>query len=320
VLRLEGGTVATIVNTTFENNEVSSGKPETVAAGPVAGLKDDLAGNAAAIWFQGCKFGKSTKAVAGEVSVDTRACRVYSNTRDEAANVFSPQVWDLQLSRVLNPWLLAPADGPGGDNVFGNIQFPHEGDAAFSRLSAAEAEATNSPRYQTIPLPSGTSFITQDPYAGLDDDDGFWTDRNIGLVVGLGGAFILLAAAVLIWYFFYFRADEDEEETPVRPCSASPVSRRVNLCPVAPCCPLLPRLRPFCCTLRRQPDVRGGGAGRQEARAATAEHRGGQRGAGDACVSVRRQRVWQPDGRHGRVAVRHAERVRGCRGAVALRH
>jgi hypothetical protein len=212
VMRLEAGAIATVSNTTFENNSVSSGKPGEVAAGPVAGLKDDDTSKGAAIWFQYCVFKESNSgAVEGDVSVTSRRCRVYSNT-------FSPTVWDLERSQEFNPWLLAPREDltSASDDAFDGRRFPTESDPFFQRMAAEQAESTGLPAVTPAALPDGTDFVTQDPYPS--DSGKFWTGRNIALVVGLGGTFIVLAIGVLLWYFCYFKPEgETEPFVSVRP-------------------------------------------------------------------------------------------------------
>jgi hypothetical protein len=211
VVRLQPGTIATFTNSSFLHNSVSSGKPGHVAAGPVGGLEEDEK-SCADVWFYSCLFDESNVgANEGDVSVASRKCRVYSNTLDE------PAVWDLELGTVLVPWLLAPrgqSNEPAVD-VFEGRRFPTEADPFFQSITAEQAAATGLPAVRPVSLPDGTDFFTQDPYAGGSKK--FWTGRNIALVVGLGGTFIVLAVGVLVWYFCYFKPEgETEEFTMVR--------------------------------------------------------------------------------------------------------
>jgi hypothetical protein len=81
-------------------------------------------------------------------------------------------------------------------------------------VSQAQAQATAMPFGEARQLPSGTAFITRDPYSELDDD-GFWSTRNILLIACLGGGAILLAVIALIGWLCWYKSDK------VRPATAS---------------------------------------------------------------------------------------------------
>ena len=189
VMRLEPGAIATVTNTTFERNEAQSLSPTTVPAGPVAGLKDDALSDASAIWFHSCVFKDSNKgALPGMVSVESRECRVYSNT-------LQPTVWDLELEREVQPWLIAPPeDGSiAPESVFGDLEFPTEADSFFKRIVMEQAAASGLPEVTPAPMPAGNTFITRDPYVG--------GTRKIdaGVVGGVtSAAVVLLLVAVAV--------------------------------------------------------------------------------------------------------------------------
>lgn len=211
-MRLEPGARATLSDVTFRKNTVATGKPDAVASGPVMGLYAGLTSGASAAWFHNCSFGEHTSAVAGEVSVENSNCRVYSNTK-------LPTVWDLNLQRELNAWPLAPADSASSENVdvFAEVEagndFLRPTDELFVRIVTEQAQRTRLPAPDVPALPDGTEFITRDPYSGIEEDDGFWTARNIGLIVGLGGGALLLAiAALLAAWWFCFRKNSDVDK------------------------------------------------------------------------------------------------------------
>lgn len=209
VVNLEAGAIATFSDSGFEGNEAES-------AGPLAALKSEGT-SGAAVWFHGCDFGGDTNVASnpGEVSVESRECRVYSNT-------FKPTVWELELGRELNPWLLAPREDAsvGAQDVFEGVAFPTERDGFFTNVVVEQATATGLPEVTPEPLPEGSAFITRDPYSGTGSRT-FWSGRNIALVVGLGGTFIVLAIGVLIWYFCYFKPDGETEPFSVRSSCSS---------------------------------------------------------------------------------------------------
>lgn len=209
VVRLDSGSLGTFTSTTFTSNFVSSPDPDIIAAGPVAGLKADGISQAAAVWFQGCVFKSNTGAVPGDVAVESRQCRVYSNT-------VRPTVWDLERSQEINPWLLVPRDdmSTSGEDVFEGRAFPTESDAFFTRI--VEQQAAASGLFSVVPraLPAGTTFTTQDPYASASDT--IWTGQKIALIVGLPSALTILAIGVLLWYFYYFKPEGDTGPLPVR--------------------------------------------------------------------------------------------------------
>lgn len=194
---LEAGALAAFSEVTFQENEAET-------AGPVASLSAQ-GSNGAAVWFHLCTFedGAQAGAQAGEVVVDSRACRVFSNT-------YTPTVWDVDAGREVNPWLLAQVeDGEtASSDVFQGLAFPTEQDAFFTTAAAAQAAATGLEEVTPTPLPDGSAYITVDPYPG---ESKFWTGRNIALVVGLGGTFIVLAVGVLLWYFCYFKPEGQTE-------------------------------------------------------------------------------------------------------------
>ena len=239
VLRLEPGARATISGSTFLNNEVATGKPNAVAAGPVMGLYAGLgsASQGAAAWFHDCEFGGSMSSVSGEVAVENRNCRVYSNTK-------LPRVWDLQLERELSAWPLAQPDGSesgaaGGqlqEDVFADVEagpssdFLRPSDDFIVRIMREEAISTKLPSANPSSLPAGTDFITRDPYAGISEDEGFWTSKNIGLIAGLGGGAVLLAlAALLAAWCFYFRKNSDVDKVRSVPCPPPPPQAEYQL-------------------------------------------------------------------------------------------
>lgn len=125
-----------------------------MTTGPVAGLRSDVLGRAASVWFNDCAFEHSSGGVwkktddngnliedvvvsTGEVAVDSRECHVYSNTN-------KPKVWDLLLREEFYPWLLSPRKGSTseGSDAFEGHQFPTESDAFFQRVITKQADAS----------------------------------------------------------------------------------------------------------------------------------------------------------------------------------
>ena len=161
-----------------------------MAAGPVAGLQTD-GQSAAAIWFHNCTFGNSLSAVPGDVSVDSSACHVFSNTD-------KPTVWDFELSKEVDSWFLAPAQGSAtGSGPFQDRAFLTEADAFFVQAANDQAAATGLQRVESTPLPDRAQFIAQDPYR--DSDSGklkvWWVAAPLAAVLVVG---LVVVSAVLV--------------------------------------------------------------------------------------------------------------------------
>ena len=207
------------MNTTFYNNEVTSDEADIVAAGPVMGLYTGPGKNGAAAWFQDCQFDGSIADVPGEVAVEDRSCRVYSNT-------LQPSVWDLQLSREVSAWPLETPEvadsGQGRPDVFAEAEagseFLRPGDDFLQSIVKEESASTGLDPIAIEDLPQGTDFVTRDPYASLSDDDdrSVWTSTSIGVVAGIGGVLCVLFALLVAWFLYFRRrhnnADVDLEK------------------------------------------------------------------------------------------------------------
>ena len=159
----------------------------------------------AAAWFQDCEFGASIATVPGEVAVESRECRVYSNT-------LLPNVWDLDLGRQVGAWTLA-LDDPDGTmglpNAFADVEtrpssaFLRPTDYAFRRVLI---EHSITERVQAVligNMPEGTAYRASNPYASMSDGaaDGAVTSHEISLLAGLAGsgALCVLAALLVGW-------------------------------------------------------------------------------------------------------------------------
>ena len=155
----------------------------------------------AAAWFQDCTFNGSSSSVAGEVSVENRQCRVYSNSED-------PRVWDVELSRKVGPWPLIVSDGSGADvlamNQPSKDAFLRPSDSLFQLILEDQAESTALEAAVIPRLPLGTTFITQDPYPEFSGGtkDRLWTGKTISLTAGLC-TFVLLCLLVGCLLFVY---------------------------------------------------------------------------------------------------------------------
>ena len=226
VVRLEAGARATISQTTFINNEVSTSKPDSAAAGPIMGLYAGLGRQGSAAWFQDCKFEGSLGRISGEVAVEDRSCRVYSNTAQ-------PRVWDHEPGRSLGSWYLTQTDpAPGTQlsrpDVFADVDsnprfaFLRPTDDFFVRILREEAISTKLPIGGLTPLPEGTDFVVNDPYTSSAAPR---TSKNVGLIAGLssGGALCVLTALLAGW-FVYFRkrstSDTGDKVPPLAPTAS----------------------------------------------------------------------------------------------------
>ena len=165
------------------------------------GLYAGLAKQAAAAWFQDCEFAASIATVPGEVAVENRDCRVYSNT-------LLPTVWDLDLERQVSAWTLT-LDDPDGTmglpNAFADVEtglssrFLRPTDDAFQSIYNTQAISTRIGEVFLAYLPEGTEYRTSDPYASMSD--GATTSPAIGLIAGIsiGSVLCVLAALLAGW-------------------------------------------------------------------------------------------------------------------------
>ena len=106
-----------------------------------------------------------------------------------------PTVWDLELSKMLNPWFVEPRkDGSVGKGAFQDRGFPSETDSFFVRAAIEQAAATRLSVVQPVPLPDRDFLVALDPYP--DSSSG---DLNMWLVVGpLAAAAVLGLVAVVV--------------------------------------------------------------------------------------------------------------------------
>eukprot|EP00892_Ulva_mutabilis_P004012 jgi/Ulvmu1/1983/UM012_0145.1 len=202
VIRLEPGARATISDSEFRSNTVVTGKPDAIAAGPAMGLYAVHRGNVrpSAAWFDNCQFSDHISAVAGEVSIENRNCRVYSNTN-------RPTVWDLEIGREFRAWSLELYHGPSPSvNVFADVESVTDGraflrptDPAFQSMVDDQVRNTGLPRPFLKDLPQGNEFVTQAPYAVPP------RPNPIPLIVGLSVGAVLGVLCVLAVRCIYIR-------------------------------------------------------------------------------------------------------------------
>eukprot|EP00892_Ulva_mutabilis_P003621 jgi/Ulvmu1/1630/UM113_0007.1 len=197
-VRLAPGSRATISDAKFVRNEVAHDIPTAaaglgaVAAGPAIGLygRDGGSGSAACLW--NCTFDSNSAPVAGQVAVETRACRVFSNR-------VQPSVWDRKLSRTLEAWPLRPAWSAGAAGGMPPDQkgFPRPTDALFQQLVQEQVAGTDLPAPALDTFPNVSDMRTADPYkaAGIGVGNG---QLATGVLAAISVAAVLVLVLLLL--------------------------------------------------------------------------------------------------------------------------
>lgn len=150
-----------------------------------------------------------------QVAVDSRACRVYSDTA-------LPSVWDRAISRLISTWPLTRRKRQTGAshtsyNVFGPISgtrgaaFPTARDPAFLAIVREHEALTGLPGPDTEAVPVTAGLVTADPYAAadatttveaatLEPADSFWTGKHIGVLsVAVGVCAVALLTGLVLF-------------------------------------------------------------------------------------------------------------------------
>ena len=225
VILLQPGSRATISLTTFFNNDVVTDKPDAIAMGPVMGLYAGPGMEGAAAWFQNCEFGSSSSRVpgevlqerdggkpkrgaSGEVAVENRSCRVYSDTG-------RPRVWDRELGLTVRAWNVTLNVVPDGmlvqPTTFADVEsssgtaFLRPGDKTIQRILDDESISTTLEKVVIESLSEGTYYVGSDPYdrlfnAGRSDRDAVSASTDIILIAGLcSGSVLCVLTALAGW-------------------------------------------------------------------------------------------------------------------------
>eukprot|EP00892_Ulva_mutabilis_P003623 jgi/Ulvmu1/1632/UM113_0009.1 len=203
-MRLAPGARATISNAEFVGNAAKAANGNTtsaaeatgsaVAAGPVMGLYGGGGYSGSAAWLWNCMFTDNSAPVSGEVAVESRSCRVFSNSAELT-------VWDRQRAAGVGVWpLLHESEAAAAEGMPPDQRgFPLPTDALFERLVKDQAESSNLRPPSFKPFPDASELRTVDPYAAGGAQAG--SELAPGVVAGIAGAALLVLTAVVavVW-------------------------------------------------------------------------------------------------------------------------